>query len=81
MSGPTVFFLHFGFGLLGCGAIFYTFFKLSRAEATSAPFGIVFIAILCGVLAINLSPWATPGVLALYALGNLWEWLQDRRAP
>ena len=72
-----LFVVHFVAGLLGALAIFALFFYLSPEKSTSAPFGLVFLAITCGVLAVNLSPWSTPVVLLLYAAASLHECLQD----
>jgi hypothetical protein len=67
------FWLHFCLGLLGSGTIFLFFFQRSAAESTSAPFGLVFLAIACGILAVYLSPWATPAVVLAYAVANFWD--------
>ncbi|MGA1409237.1 MAG: hypothetical protein ACO37W_05800 [Prochlorotrichaceae cyanobacterium] len=73
-----IFWLHFWISLLGSGSIFLIFFRLSEAQSTSAPFGLVFLAIACGILAVYLSPWATPIVLLVYGIASLQEYLDER---
>jgi hypothetical protein len=73
------FFIHFFIGLFGSIAIFVFFFRLSAAQSTSAPFGLIFFALACGVLAIYLSPWATPAALLVYFAVSLKEHRDDQR--
>ena len=72
------FFVHFFTGLAGSVAIFVVFFRLSAAQSTSAPFGLIFFALACGVLAVYLSPWATPVALLLYFAVSLKEYRDDQ---
>lgn len=72
------FFLHFFIGLAGSVAIFVVFIRLSAAQSTSAPFGLIFFALACGVLAVYLSPWATPVALLLYFAVSLKEYRDDQ---
>lgn len=73
------FLLHAFFGLVGSLVIFLVFFRLSAAESTSAPFGLVFFGLACGILATYVSPWATPAALLVYAAVSLKEWREERR--
>ena len=73
------FLLHFLLGLAGSVAIFAVFFRLSAARSTSAPFGLIFFALACGVLAVYLSPWATPAALLAYFAVSLKEYRDDQR--
>ena len=73
------FFVHFFIGLSGSLAIFAVFFRLSAAETTSVPFGLVFFGLACGVLGVYVSPWATPAALLVYAAMSLKEHLEERR--
>lgn len=73
------FLLHFFMGLAGSVAIFAVFFRLSAAQTTSAPFGLVFFALACGVLAVYLSPWATPAALLAYFAVSLKEYREEQR--
>jgi hypothetical protein len=68
-----VFSIHFAVALAGSVALFWLFFLAAGEESTSAPFGLVFVALTAGVLAQFLSPWSTPLVLYLYLLGCLRE--------
>ena len=72
------FLLHVGIGLIGSVAIFAASFRLSAAETTSAPFGLIFFGLACGALAVNLSPWATPVALLAYAAVSLKASLEER---
>lgn len=74
-----LFFLHFLIGLAGSVTIFVVFFRLSHAQSTSAPFGLIFFALACGVLAVYLSPWATPAALLAYFVVSLKEFRDDQR--
>jgi hypothetical protein len=74
-----VFFSHFLIGIAGGLAIFFIFFRLSGASSTSAPFGLVFLGLACGTLALQLSPWVTPLILALYAGVSFYEHRENRR--
>lgn len=71
--------LHFVAGTLGSLAVFLAFIRLSGARGFSAPFGVIFIGIACGSLAHFVSPWATPTVIAAYALFSALEYWQDRK--
>jgi uncharacterized membrane protein YjjP (DUF1212 family) len=73
-------FLHFAVGALGSLAVFLVLTRLSGLSRFSAPFGVVFIGIACASLAHFVSPWATPVVIAIYALIDISEVLQDRKA-
>lgn len=75
----TSFLLHFVLGLLGALAIFLLFLHLSATDSTSAPFGLLLIALPCGVLGSQLSAWATPAILLLYALVSWSEYRQEMR--
>jgi len=70
-----VFITHFTIGLIGGLVIFWICFRLSGAESTSAPFGLVFLGVACGLLALHLSPWATPAILTVYAFAGFKELL------
>lgn len=74
-----VFLLHFLAGTVGCLLIFLLSIRLAGIERFSAPFGLVFYGMVCGSLAHFVSPWATLGVIVLYAISTLHEALQDRR--
>jgi hypothetical protein len=71
-------FLHFVAGTAGALAVFLVLFRLSGATTFSAPFGVIFIGVACASLAHFLSPWATPVVVALYALASVNEMRRDR---
>jgi hypothetical protein len=71
-----LFFTHFTIGIIGGLLVFWLFFRLSGASSTSAPFGLVFLGIACGTLAVQLSPWVTPAILAVYAGVSLYEHLE-----
>lgn len=74
-----VFPLHF---LAGTGlalGVFVLFSRLSGETRFSLPMAPVLIGFACGVLAHHLSPWATPGVLALYGAAGFMEYRRDRR--
>ena len=73
------FFLHFCIGLVGSVGIFVVFFRLSAAQSTSAPFGLIFFGLACGVLAVYLSPWVTPAALLAYFAVSLKEFRDDQR--
>jgi len=70
---------HFFIGLLGSLLIFWLFYRLSGAQSTSAPFGLVLLGIACGTLAVQVSPWLTPAILALYAAASANELRVERR--
>lgn len=72
--------LHFLAGSLGSLVVFLAFTRLLGAAGFSAPFGVVFVGIACASLAHFLSPWATPAVLALYAVASAGEHYQERKA-
>jgi uncharacterized membrane protein YjjP (DUF1212 family) len=72
--------LHFVAGTLGSLLVFLLFVRLSRVDSFSAPFGVVFIGVACAALAHFVSPWATPAVVAGYAVVSAFELWQDRRA-
>ena len=70
--------VHFVAGVLGSLAVFVLFWRLSGAERTSAPLGLLFIGIACAGLAHYVSEWATLVVIAVYAAINAAEYVQDR---
>lgn len=72
--------LHFLAGTLGSVVVFLIFAYLSGERKFSAPFGLIFVGIACGAMAHFLSPWATPAIVAIYAIGCAGEWLQERKA-
>lgn len=72
--------LHFIAGTLGYLAMFLLFAYLSGERKLSAPFGVIFIGVVCGAMAHFLSPWATSVVVTMYALGCAGEWTQARKA-
>ncbi len=71
-------FLHFVASAAGALVLFLLFTKLSGAKRFSAPFGVVFVGVACAGLAHFLSPWATPAILALYAVAGVCELRRDR---
>jgi hypothetical protein len=73
-------FIHFVAGTLGSLAVFLAFIRLSGARGFSAPFGVIFIGIACASLAHFVSPWATPAVIAAYALVSATEFWHDSKA-
>ena len=73
------FVLHFIAGSVGCLGVFLICARLSGTERFSAPFGLIFIGVTCASLAHYLSPWATPAIVAGYAVLNGIELWQDRR--
>jgi len=73
------FLVFFFISLVGLAFVFWIFFRLSGGGSTSMPFGLIFVALTSAVLSIQLSPWATPAVLALYAGFSLKEYLEDKR--
>ncbi len=72
--------LHFAVGAVGSLVVYFVVTRLSGVRSLSAPFGVVFIGIACASLAHFVSPWATPVVIAIYALMGINEVLQDRQA-
>lgn len=75
----AAFLFHFLLGLIGSAAIFLAFHWLSPARRSSVPFGLIFLAVACGVLAVYLSGWMTLAVLLAYAAISFREYKQDRR--
>ncbi len=71
--------LHGLLGTLAAGLIGWIFSRLAGESPFSAAFGAVVIGITCAVLAHFLSPWATPGVLMIYAVFSVFELWRDRR--
>jgi membrane protein implicated in regulation of membrane protease activity len=71
---------HFIGGSLGALAVFLLVNRLSGATGFSAPFGVIFVGIACAALSHFLSPWATPVIIALYALASFAELYQERKA-
>jgi uncharacterized membrane protein YjjP (DUF1212 family) len=67
-------------GAIGSLVVYFVVTRLSGLSRFSAPFGVVFIGIACASLAHFFSPWATPVVIAIYALVGISEVLQDRKA-
>lgn len=76
-----IFLTHFAVALAAGIGLFWLFFSAAQEESTSAPFGLVFLAVAAGTLAQMLSPWATPLVLYLHFLAGLREHLADSIAP
>lgn len=72
--------LHFIAGSFGSLVVFLAIYRLSGARRFSAPFGIIFIGIACASLAHYVSPWATPAIIAIYALISAGELYQERKA-
>jgi hypothetical protein len=72
--------LHFAVGAVGSLVVYFVVTRLSGVRSLSAPFGVVFIGIACASLAHFVSPWATPAVIAIYALTGISEVLRDRNA-
>jgi Na+-driven multidrug efflux pump len=72
-------FLHFIAGSLGALVVFLVFTRLSGVTRFSAPFGLIVYGIVCAALAHILSPWATPAILAIYALVSAGELYQERK--
>ena len=54
--------------------------RLSGTPGFSAPFGLVFIGVACAALAHFISQWATPAIVALYAISVIGEAIRDRKA-
>jgi hypothetical protein len=75
----SLLFLHFVAGTVGALVVFLVIARLSGERRFSAPFGVVFVGLACAVLAHFLSPWATPAIVALYALVAIGEWRHERR--
>ncbi|MBD2654575.1 MULTISPECIES: hypothetical protein [Synechocystis] len=73
--------IHTALGVIGGLLIFAVFFYLSNAQQTSAPLGLIFLGLACGIMAHYLSPWATLVILGLYALISFKEWWGDRHTP
>jgi len=76
--GVSIVFLHFLAGTVGALAVFLVSERLSGATSFTAPFGIVFIGLVCAGLAHFLSPWATLAVLLLYALAGINEYVREQ---
>lgn len=72
--------VHFAIGTVGALIIFLVFTWLSGVRSFSAPFVVLFVGFMCGLLSHFVSPWATPVVLALYGLASANEWRNDRIA-
>lgn len=72
--------LHFLAGTLGCFLVFLIAARISGTEGFSAPFGLVFMGLACAALAHFMSEWATPAIVALYALSAIGEALRERKA-
>lgn len=72
--------LHFLAGTLGALLIAIVAHRISGATSFSAPFGVIFLGVGCASLAHFVTPWATPVVLALYAITSVVEALRDRKA-
>ena len=68
-------------GAIGALIIFGIFFYLSEAQQTSAPFGLIFVGLACGITAYYIAPWTTAIILGLYAIGCWVEWWQDTHPP
>ncbi|MGQ0750210.1 MAG: hypothetical protein ACT4PS_06735 [Betaproteobacteria bacterium] len=72
--------IHFLVGTLASLVVFLVFTWFSGVRRFSIPFGVVFIGIACGAMAHFLSPWATPVIVAIYALASAGEFVQDRKS-
>jgi hypothetical protein len=72
--------LHFLLGTAGTLGISLVLARLAGEASFSAPFGALFVGILCGSTAHFLSPWATPAILVIYLLAGVNELVQDRKA-
>lgn len=59
--------LHFIAGTFGSLIIFLIFTKLSGVKSFSAPFIVLFIGIICALMAQFISPWVTVAVLVGYS--------------
>lgn len=75
-----LFLLHLLIGTAVSAAIFAVFFRLSPEETTSLPVGPLIWGLICGIGAAMVSPWVTPGALALNVLASYNEYREDRRA-
>lgn len=72
--------IHFAAGTAGAFVIFLIFERLAGVTRFSMPFGLVVVGLACASGSHYVSPWATPAILLLYALGSLGEFQQDRAA-
>lgn len=72
--------LHFMAGSLGALLVFLISTRLSGATRYSAPFGVIFVGIACASFAHFLSAWATPAIVAIYALSGAGELYRERKA-
>ncbi len=70
--------LHFILGLVGSLFFFVVARVVSNERTWSAPFALIFVAVVCASLAAFLSPWATPVVILAYGVASLAEAFRDR---
>jgi hypothetical protein len=70
--------IHFAIGFLGALIIFITYNRLAGIERFSLPIAPIVIGIACAAFARFFTPWATPAVLFLYALGSYSDLRRDR---
>lgn len=73
-------FLHFVAGTTGSLLVFLAFARLAGIRSFSAPFGMVFIGVICASLAHFVSPWATPAVIAVYGVFSGLDAWRERKA-
>jgi uncharacterized membrane protein YozB (DUF420 family) len=74
----TTLFFHFAAGIMGSLLLFLFFAKLAGEEPFSFPSAVVVVGFYCALLSHFLSPWATPVILAIYAVINAHELRQHR---
>jgi hypothetical protein len=74
------FFLHAGLGFALSLGVFLLFMRLSGETSTSLPTAPVLVGLLCGIGAVQLSPWATVVIVLLYAVTGWGEWRQGEQA-
>ena len=72
-------FVHFVLGSVGSLLLFLLLARLSGVKGFSFPSASIVVGIACASMAHFLSPWATPVILALYAISSLYELRQENR--
>ena len=65
--------VHFLAGAAGALAIFLVAARITGTRRFSFPSAIVLVGFFCAVASHFASPWATPAILALYALATAGE--------
>ena len=65
--------VHFLVGACGALAIFLVAARITRTERFSFPSAALLVGFFCAVASHFVSPWATPAILALYALATAGE--------